>query len=72
MPDVAISRYQVCFCNADRWMVPGDCHGPNGPRNDNGGCDLLSSIYLLRNSNQFHDKKEMPARRAGILLQNLR
>ena len=34
MPDVAISRYDVCFCAAVRWMVPGDSHGPYGPRND--------------------------------------
>ena len=25
-PDVAISRYDVCFCCAERYMVPGDCH----------------------------------------------
>ena len=31
---VAISRYKVCFCYAVRWIVPGDCHGPKGPRND--------------------------------------
>ena len=34
--DVAISRYDVCSCAAVRWMVPGDSHGPNGPRNDIG------------------------------------
>jgi len=28
--DVAISRYDVCYCTADRWMVPGDSHGPYG------------------------------------------
>ena len=31
---VAISRYKVCFCCAVRWIVPGDYHGPKGPRND--------------------------------------
>ena len=31
---VGISRYNVCNCIADRCVVPGDCHGPNGPRND--------------------------------------
>ena len=31
---MAISRYDVCFCAAVRWMVPGDSHGPYGPRND--------------------------------------
>ena len=25
-PDVAISRYDICFCCAERYMVPGDCH----------------------------------------------
>ena len=38
--DMAISRYDVCYRAAVRWMVPGDSHGPNGPRNDrkNGIC----------------------------------
>jgi len=72
MPDVAIFRYQVCFCNADRWMVPGDCHGPNGPRNDSSGRALPISGCLPHNSNPTLYKNEMPARRAGILLQNLR
>ena len=31
---MAIYRYDVCSCTAVRWMVPGDSHGPNGPRND--------------------------------------
>ena len=33
---MAISRYDVCYRAAVRWMVPGDSHGPNGPRNDIG------------------------------------
>ena len=31
---MAISRYNVCYLVAVRWMLPGDSHGPNGPRND--------------------------------------
>ena len=34
MPDVAISGYYLYECMALSEMVPGDSHGPNGPRND--------------------------------------
>lgn len=34
MPDVAISWYYLHGCMALLEMVPGDFHGPNGPRND--------------------------------------
>ena len=31
---MAISRYHVDYYTADRWLLPGDSYGPNGPRND--------------------------------------
>ena len=31
---VAISRYHPPRCIAKFKIVPGDCHGPKGPRND--------------------------------------
>ena len=34
MPDVAIPRYYPPTCNALQSNIPGDCHGPKGPRND--------------------------------------
>ena len=34
MRDVAISWYNPPKCTAETDMVPGDSHGPNGPRND--------------------------------------
>ena len=32
--DAAISWYDLPVCCAGIKMLPGDCHGPNGPRND--------------------------------------
>ena len=32
--DAAIPRCNILLCVAFRWMVPGDSHGPNSPRND--------------------------------------
>ena len=34
MPDAAISRYHPPHSIAPLKLVPGDSHGPNGPRND--------------------------------------
>ena len=31
---MAISRYHFTHCTALLEIVPGDCHGPKGPRND--------------------------------------
>ena len=31
---MAISRYYFTHCTALLEIVPGDCHGPKGPRND--------------------------------------
>ena len=39
MPDAAISWYHLPNRTAEADLVPGDCHGPDGPRNDSGGRD---------------------------------
>ena len=36
MPDVAISRCNVCYLVANRCVIPGDSHGRKRPRNDSG------------------------------------
>ena len=33
-------------CISDRHIVPGDCHGPKGPRNDMVDGGLLRRLYL--------------------------
>ena len=45
---MAISRYHLPNCIAGANLVPGDCRGPDGPRNDSGGRYPVAPIASAR------------------------
>ena len=46
--DVAISWYHFTHCTALLEIVPGDCHGPKGPRNDTVTVTQVRSRYCAK------------------------
>ena len=51
--DVAISRYDVCYRTANRWMLPGDSHGLR-PRNDRKRRGMLQSTGGFQQAFPFY------------------
>ena len=56
--DAAISWYDPSVCCAEIKMLPGDCHGPKGPRNDTVVVGELRSLYKDKHQFISPTKKE--------------
>ena len=59
---MAISWYDLSICCVGMKMLPGDCHGPNGPRNDTVAVGGLRSRYF--GNQQFTSLTDKKARAA--------
>ena len=51
---MAISRYHFTHCTALLEIVPGDCHGPKGPRNDTVVVTQLRNRYCAKQQFNLH------------------